>query len=154
MHWNSVSSPTAAIREYRLEKDGHTQVVLRYNPAQNSIRVRAGGFHRLFYLHSAGSLSGRSIFKNEYGIETGQLQWDKWSSSQAVLLLGEQQYRCRLNNDQSNELEVIDPEQRLAGHCSLRNLHDRKPLPFTEHPFLLAGFCWYLSLVHTEVNAS
>ncbi len=153
MQWISVSSPTALIREYRLEKDGETQVVLRYNPAQNSIRIRSGTCHRLFYLQSGGSLSGRSILKNEYGIETGQLLWDKWSNSQALLQLGESQYRCRLCNDQANEMEVIDPNQRMAGHCRLVNSNNREPLPFTDHAFLLPGICWYLSLKQEEVSA-
>ncbi len=150
MEWIAVSSPGAQIREYHLVEAGQTRVILRYNPGLNSIRLRAGNSHRLYYLQSSGSLSGRSILSNEYGMEAGQLQWDKWTGNQAVLQLGDAQFRCRLNPDASHELEVIDPEQRLAGQCRLLDDKSRKPLPFSEHPFLLPGLCWYLALTREE----
>jgi len=151
MHWIAVSSPAAQIREYHLHKEENIQAVLRYNPAQNSIRIRSGSCHRLLYVHSAGSLSGRIIFHNEYGIETGQMQWDRWAGSQVLLQLGEHEYRCQVNSDTASELTVMAPLQQHIGSCQLMSHLNSTPLPFTDHPFLLPGLCWYLSLKEAEV---
>ena len=153
MHWIAVSSPAAQIREYHLLRDGKVLAVLRYNPGQNSIRIRSGSCHRLLYVHSAGTLSGRIHFHNEYGIETGQMQWDRWTGVEAHLQLGGQEYHCELNSDAGSELTVMAPLQQYTGSCRLMSQLNSTPLPFTDHPFLLPGLCWYLSLKEQGVVA-
>jgi hypothetical protein len=146
MQWMLASSPSAQIREYRLCIGGQTKLVLRYHPALRSIRIKCDTAHRLFYMESTGSLSGKYLFKNEYGQVTGSMQWDKSLNRQAQLQMGGQDFRCRLIHDRDDEMEIIDPAQRLAGHCVLQSDAPGMSLRFADHAFLLPGLCWYLSL--------
>ncbi|UAY52012.1 hypothetical protein [Ferruginibacter albus] len=136
MRWVLVSGPNAALQEFHLLQNDECIVVLKYNPLHRSARVISGQYQRLFFMQSAGALTGKNIFMNEYGLEVGSLTSEKWGNNGGTLIIEEKKFTYKVQN--SSELTVSDSAQHSTS-CNL------KPESI-DNNYLLLGLCWYLHL--------
>jgi hypothetical protein len=159
MKWVLVSNQGATLQEYHLMENETCKAVMKYNPLHRSVRISCGNQHRLFFIESTGSLTGKYIFKNEYGMEVGNMSHDKWFGKDGSLMIESTQYTYTIHNDPLAELTVYEgtSHQSLV-HCGLHTESNGSVTSFSSPTAginsncLLLGLCWYLFLPVTKEN--
>ncbi|MEJ7586055.1 MAG: hypothetical protein WKI04_00700 [Ferruginibacter sp.] len=159
MKWEVISNERSSLKEYRLIDNNDCKVVIKYNPLHRSARITSGNHHRLFFFESGGSLSGKTVLKNEYGMEIGNLVHDKFHSREGTLVLDSKKYQYQLQQTTSAELVIYetDPQKPVAS-CGipsnkniLQNLFSTSTQAIDNNCYLL-GLCWYLFLPMVKDN--
>lgn len=152
MNWEIISNQHSSLQEYRLIDNSDCKMILKYNPLHKSARITSANNHRLFFLESTGAFGDRTIFRNEYGMEVGNLVFDKLRNKEGSIIMDEKKYHYQINNW---ELLVYktDPGQPLIS-CTINT---PAPASFGANPFanslsaidtscIVIGLCWYLAL--------
>ena len=153
MKWEVIDNQRSSLQEYRLIENDDCKLIIKYNPLHRSARITSGAIHRLFFFESAGSLSGKIIFKNEYGLETGNLLHDKFHPQEGSLAIDNKKYRYQLQNNSSFQLLIFqngNPQPLAtcslpANKTTLQNAFSFNTEAIHNNCCLL-GLCWYLSL--------
>ena len=159
MNWEVISNDRSSLMEYRLIDQNDCVLTLKYNPLHHSARITSGTSHRLFYFESAGSLSGKTIFKNEYGMEIGNLVHDKYHPEVGSLVIDSKKYQYQLQNNDFSKLVIFEKGSNTAlAKCDLNLTASNTPFAsnsdaFEKNCFLL-GLCYYLSLPSVKENTS
>ena len=159
MNWEIISNERSSLLEYRLIDHNDCKVIIKYNPKHQSARISCEGHHRLFYLESSGSFSGKTIFKNEYGMEIGNLVYDKFHPKEGSLVIDSKKYQYQLQNEQAPELVIYegDLNNKLV-NCSIPTEQNASQINTTtsaqgvNNNCYLLGLCWYLFLPHAIEN--
>ncbi len=159
MNWEIISNERSSLLEYRLIDHNDCKVIIKYNPKHQSARISCGGHHRLFFLESTGSLSGKTVFKNEYGMEIGNLIHDKFHPKEGSLVIDTQKYLYHLQNDQATELVIFKGNMNnKVAKCSIPTEQNSSQRSISTHAqavnnnCYLLGLCWYLFLPHSIEN--
>jgi len=150
MNWEVINNQRSSLQEYRLIDNNDCKVIIKYNPLHQSARVTCGNHHRLFFLESAGSLSGKTIFKNEYGMEIGNLVHNKFHPMDGSVMIDSKKYQYQLLNNPSPELVIYETDiHHLLASCSIqsaiKNSFSDNSATIDNNCYLL-GLCWYLLL--------
>lgn len=150
MHWEVINNGRSSLKEYRLIDHNDCKVVIKYNPLHQSARITAGTHHRLFFLESAGSLSGKTIFKNEYGMEAGYLVHDKYHPKDGSVVIDAKKYQYQLHTATVPQLVIYENgmQQPLA-NCEIHTTSQygvSSGAEAIDHNCCLLGLCLYLSL--------
>jgi len=142
MRWVLTSSPTAALEEYHLLDEDSCKLILKYNPLHRSVRISSGSFQRLFFIESAGVLTGKTIMRNEYGMEVGSVQLDKFSNTDGMVNIEEKKYHYHFQNNSSPELTIYNTNLKspLISSKLISSFNN------ISNNFLLMGLCWFLYL--------
>lgn len=142
MRWVLTSSPNAALEEYHLLDDDSCKLILKYNPRHRSVRISSGSFQRLFFIESTGSLSGKTLMKNEYGMEIGSVSSDKSSNTDGLVSIEEKKYHYHAQDNTSPELTIYDTKMQSP------LISSKLTFSFSNivNNFLLMGLCWFLYL--------
>jgi hypothetical protein len=151
MRWVLVNNKNAALQEYHLMDNDECKVVLKYNPRHQSSRISSGSHQRLFFNESTGSLTGKTIFKNEYGIEIGSFVTEKWNNMEGIVTIEQKKYRYHLQNNPQIELLIYDSNlQSPLASCKPNPDNGNTQIALVNtginNSCLLLGLCWYLSL--------
>jgi hypothetical protein len=150
MNWEVISNERSSLQEFRLIDHNECKVVIKYNPRHQSARITCGNHHRLFYLESAGSLSGKTIFKNEYGMEIGNLVHDKFHPKDGSLIIDSNRYLYQLQNELESELTIFNTlDHTPIASCNIQSGSGNslsKIQPTINNNCYLLGTCWYLLL--------
>jgi hypothetical protein len=156
MKWEVISNEGSSLQEYRLIDNNDCKVVIKYNPLHQSARITSGIHHRLFFLESAGSLSGKTIFKNEYGMEVGNLVHDKFHPGDGSIMIDSKKYQYHLQNNPLSELVIYSNDHHgVVANCNIQSninntLSSRSTT--TDNNCYLLGLCWYLFLPVEKEN--
>jgi hypothetical protein len=152
MKWVITNNKKALLQEYQLLEQDSIKAIVKYNPVQRSARISVGDNHRLFFIESAGSLTGKYIFKNEYGLEVGTMVNDKWSSEGSVTIESKK-FTYKIHNSPVAELTIYDGSTNKAiVSCALATGINGTSLSLPEQSnhagsnYLLLGLCWFLYL--------
>ena len=152
MIWKKISNQHSTLQEYRLTDTSDTKLILKYNPLHRSARVTFENNHRLFFLESAGSMSGKTIFKNEYGMETGNLIIGT-SYNKGSLLIDSKEF---LYNIKDNSLTIYERDMKrtlVICNFQINNNAAASGLNNTDITCYAIGICWYLYLLsNKELN--
>ena len=154
MNWEVISNERSSLQEYRMIDNNDCKVVIKYNPLHQSARITSGNHHRLFFLESTGSLSGKTIFKNEYGMEIGNLVHDKFHPKEGSLMIETKKYQYQLQNNPLPELVIFENNFRKpVANCnipistmSIQNSFSANSNQVIDNNCYLLGLCWYLFL--------
>ena len=151
MHWEVINNDRSSLQEYRLIDNNDSKVVIKYNPLHHSARITSGNHHRLFFFESAGSLSGKTIFKNEYGMEVGSLVHDKYHPQEGALIINAKKYQYDLQVSATTRLVIYEnASHQPIATCDIQiGQHNFQQLPHSQaidNNCCLLGLCWYLSL--------
>lgn len=158
MYWEVISNERSSLQEYRLIDGSNCKLVLKYNPRHQSARITSGPHHRLIFFESAGSLSGKTIFRNQYGMEIGYLLHDKFQSGEGSLVIDNKKYQYQLQNDPSPELIIYNTDiNKPITSCRIplnksNNKHFASNTQTIDHNCYLLGLCWYLFLPLEKEN--
>jgi hypothetical protein len=117
MNWEIINNERFSLMEYRLMDQGDCKVIIKFNPRHQSARISCGNQHRLFYFESAGSLSGKTIFKNEYGMEIGNLVHDKFHPKYGSLVIKNKKYQYALQNNPAAEWGFMKTGCQIIYHA-------------------------------------
>ncbi len=158
MKWIMANNKKSLLQEYHLTADGSTRAIVKYNPSQRSARVTIGDRHRLFFIESAGALSGKYIFKNEYGLEVGMMSNDKWGKEGSVIIESKK-YIYKINNNPLAELTIYDAASlKQLVSCGLTTGINGTSLSLSQQTnnadsnYLLFSLCWFLFLPIAKEN--
>jgi len=149
MKWVLVNSQKSLLQEYHLVEDDKCIVIIKYNPAQHSARVSCGGSHRLFFIESTGSLTGKYLFKNEYDMEIGHMLYDRSFGKEGSVTIESRKYEYQISTTPFPELVIYDKESgRTLANCELNDssIPPSQQNSSVTNNFLLLGLCWYLFL--------
>lgn len=148
MIWEKIINDHSTLQEFRLTDNADNQLVLKYNPLHHSVRVTFGNIHRLFFLESAGSISGKKIFRNEYGLETGSMSYQNSANNKGILTIDTKLFQFQLKNDQ---LTIYSDQQQPLANCAFKtNSLSSKLINNIDMSCYLLGVCWYLFLPFTQ----
>lgn len=147
MNWQIINRKSFSLREFRLNDQGDCKVIIKYNPRHQSARISCGNQHRLFYFESAGSLGGKTIFKNEYGMEIGHLVHDKFHPKYGCLVIDTIKYQYSLDNRPGTEWVIYENSfpTVLTSYAIADNNFSAGILAVDSNLCLL-GYCYYLFL--------
>ncbi len=153
MEWVLVSNQKSTLQEYHLMENETCKLVLKYNPLHRSARISCGNQHRLFFIESTGSITGKYIFKNEYGMEIGHMSQDKWFGKDGQVIIESTKYTYTIKHNPQVELTVYNgtSHQHLLS-CGFSSnafsagiLHSSQTSAI-DYNCLLLSLCWYLFL--------
>lgn len=151
MKW-VMANHKKTLQEYHLTEQDDTKAIVKYNPVQRSARITIGDKHRLFFIESAGSLTGKYIFKNEYGMEIGMMSNDRWGKEGSVIIESKK-YIYKIQNSPLAELAIYDNStNKLLVSCGLATGINGTSLSLAQQTnnadsnYLLLGLCWFLFL--------
>jgi len=155
MNWEIIRNPQHSLQEYRLINNKECKVILKYNPRHQSVRTTSGNNHRLFFLETTGSLSDKIIFKNEYGIEVGNLVYDKLRGKNGSVVIDQKKYHYKIT-EQELLIYTSDFTQVLT-RCSLQSSPMLGPnistVNFSHNDIrcMILGLSWFLALPVTNI---
>lgn len=145
MKWVIVSTKKSLLQEYHLVNSDQCLMVLKYNPVQHSLRISCDGNHKLFFIESTGSLTGKYIFRNEYSMETGHMNYDKSFGREGSVTIETQKFKYHISDTATTELIIHDGNTGAwLMDCELENNEASRQNSSVENNFLLLGLCWYL----------
>lgn len=152
MKWVMTNNKKALLHEYHLTAQGDTKAIVKYNPAHRSARISVGDKHRLFFIESAGALTGKYIFKNEYGMEVGMMSNEKWGK-EGTISIETKKFIYKIDNSPLAELTIYDGITRQAlVSCGMATGINGSSLSLSNQTnnadsnYLLLGLCWFLFL--------
>jgi len=155
MNWEIIRNPQSSLQEYRLTSNNNCKVILKYNPRHQSVRATSDNNHRLFFLETTGSLSDKIIFKNEYGIEVGNLVYDKLRGKHGSALIDQKKYHYEITEE---ELLIYTSDlTQVLIRCSLQSTptlgSNISSLNFSHNDIrcMILGLCWFLVLPVTNI---
>jgi hypothetical protein len=160
MKWILINNHPEPIQEYHLIENEHCRVILKYNPEQKSARITCGNQQRLFFIQSAGVLTGKYIFTNEYGLQIGYLNQDKRHANGGSVSIESKKYQYEISNNPLAELTIYDSDSlsrlvtcELAFHDSTSNATAfGKQFTHIDYNCILLAHCWYLFLPVAKEN--
>ena len=139
-----INNHREPVQEYHLIENDLCRVVLKYNPQQKSARISCANQQRLFFIQTAGVLTGKYIFTNEYGMEIGNISHDKRHNNGGTVSIESKKYHYEISNNPSAELTIYDSNsQRLLVTCELGG---------SDNNSLILAHCWYLFLPVVKEN--
>lgn len=158
MKWVMTNNKKALLHEYHLTEEGDTKAIVKYNPAHRSARISVGDKHRLFFIESAGTLTGKYLFKNEYGMEVGTMNNEKWGK-EGTISIETKKFSYKIDNNPLAELTIYDGTTRQAlASCGLAtgingtSLSVPQQINNADSHYLLLGLCWFLFLPVAKEN--
>jgi len=111
--------------------------------------MTSGNHHRLFFFESTGSLSAKTIFKNEYGMEIGSLVHDKPQPMEGSIVIDAKKFLYRIHGNPSPGIAIYERDAKtIITNCSLprhENVSSDNSQAIDNSCYLL-GLCWYLFL--------
>ncbi|MFT3824745.1 MAG: hypothetical protein QM731_12525 [Chitinophagaceae bacterium] len=145
MKWTLISKPANTLQEYHLVQDGEIKAVIKYNPAQQTVRISDPGKQRLLFLERTGFWNKQTVLQNEYGVNIGRLQKDPWNGNVGVIDIDGHHYNYSIT--QGNSLpELVIYEKDITSPLATCNLQE--PSGFSlkkdiqKYTNLLLGLCW------------
>lgn len=158
MKWVMTNNKKALLQEYQLLEQDSTKAIVKYNPVQRSARISVGDKHRLFFIESAGSLTGKYSFKNEYGLEVGMMANDKLGGDGSVTIESKK-FIYKIQNNPVAELTIYDGNtNKVLARCGLATGINGTSLSLSQQNnnagsnYLLLGLCWFLFLPVAKEN--
>lgn len=138
MKWVLINNHRESVQEYHLMENNLCKVVLKYNPQQKSARISCANQQRLFFIQSAGVLTGKYIFTNEYGMEIGNISHDKRNNNGGTVNIESKKYHYEISNNPSGKLTIYDSNSaKQLATCGLE---------VSDNNSLILAHCWYLFL--------
>ncbi|MFZ4056676.1 MAG: hypothetical protein ACOYKE_00995 [Ferruginibacter sp.] len=145
MKWILVNSKSAAIQEYHLLNNDSCGLIVKYNPTQHSVRLLTADYQRLFYIENTGSLNGKYIFRNEYGIELGYIGYDKWFGNNGLVVLENKKFQYRINNLPEAKITFLHTGtgEEIAS-CLIADKFPPEDIQHRDLSYLILALCWQL----------
>jgi hypothetical protein len=150
MNWVLASKHQSGLQEFHLLQNGDCKLQLKYNPLQHSARFISGdkNLHRLFYIESKAPLFSKTIFRDQYGMETASILLDKINENAGTVLLDGKKYHYRLQNGHSPVLVIYEynPDKPWIS-CGLSSMSNSAEI----NSFII-GLGWYILQQQAKIN--
>jgi hypothetical protein len=137
-----------------LLKDDEPVLSITYDVLLHTARLESHGSKRLFLVYEEGKRQPRTVFKNEYGFDTGTIDPILTDADHGSLKLHEKQYYYNLSAQAEGSLYIYESvgsqpliqvqiEVLPVGIVSYSSSHHLQTDYFN---CLLMALCWYLQL--------
>jgi hypothetical protein len=148
MKWIPVSKPVASLSEYHLVEEGNILAILKYNPLQQSARIRSGEKQQVFFMERSGSNANKLIVENEYGVRTGYYAADSVKNKSGNIAVHDTHYHFKLLTGSIPEFSIYKPGTFSPLVICPIALSAGQATASVECSSLLLALCWYLSQSH------
>ena len=145
MIWEKMNHHAPLLQEYRIG-DIERKLILKFNPLHRSARLTIDQLHRLLFLEGITSISGKTVIKNEYGLEVGSLSYSKSDrKNEGSLKLDGNKFGFTLTND--NAINIYNKENGAKlSHAEARSFPINASLTTTDICCIVISLCWQLCL--------
>lgn len=150
MIWEKIANDHSTLQGYRLTDNNNNKLILKYNPLHHSTRITFGNSHRLFFMLSAGSLSGKTVFTNEYGLETGNLIFENQANKAGGLTIDGKIYHFRVDSNKITIFEKNELQPLAVCELGSNTVSSTGILSKIDISCYVLGACWYLFLPFTK----
>ena len=150
-----ISTADHSLHEFHLVDNQNIKEVLRYNPQQQSARIRYGSYRRVFFVEQTGFWNNHISLKNEYGLTVGTLFFEKGHDNhECVLEIEGKKYQCMFHSRPEALLAIYGSNTLVPLiECNVKSIEwivsesfIRQEPSRREYASLLLGLCWYLHL--------
>ncbi len=151
MNWTLTSKEAALVHEFHLQKSGVEKMVIKINPLHESVRLQSGNSRRLVFLDHSPATSGKYLLCDEYGMEIGNMNFDKWYNNRGSVTIDSHKYFFQQQAGSNAALVVYTNDlQHPLLTCGLPT--NAEPASFhekasdTDNHCMMLALCWYLTL--------
>ena len=132
-------SPTSQ-QEFQLKGNDVTNMVMKFHPDQQTVRISHDGVKRLYFFEQSGN--NKVVIRNEYGLKVGNIRYDRWFHSNGTIELEGKKFRHEVHTD-DGELILFDRQKHNPlVKCSIMT----KTIISQVHAALMLTLCKYLLL--------
>ena len=145
MIWEKMNQQAPLLQEYRIA-DTERKLILKYNPLHRSARLTMDQLHRLLFLEGITSISGKTVIKNEYGLEVGSLSYTKSDrKSEGSINLDGKKFGFTVTNEHAINIYNKENGTQLS-HAGARSFPINASLTATDICCIVISLCWQLCL--------
>lgn len=117
------------ILELQLNEEGETKESLQFNPVNESVRINCDGYQQVFFLDNGKAWNDRVVYKNAYGIEYGDVTFDRYPSLSGTINLDSQIFLFN-HNRKTNTIEMVNADASEIRLTALLPLEDNLPASY------------------------
>jgi len=136
---------------YELAKDNLQLLSLAFDPATQTARVDCNETKRAFRIEKQGFFKRRIVLKNEYGVNLGELSYEKPGANQGFIDMNGERFFFGLRDNNQQELVIYkSTSEEPILSCNLsydKQQGEQLKQPLTEvYSHLLMALGWFLFL--------
>lgn len=152
MEWISINTGFADMKRFHLILDDGLQLVLKYSPLQQSVRLSFRSNHQGFFLENAGAWASKIILKTVYGVEVGGFSYNGRNETGRLQI---EQLALQFTIIDKNKPSVVLYEQNKK-HALLTcrlpaDLKHNSQIDNLQLACLCLGLGWYLASTEVPV---
>ena len=155
MEWMSINTGDPDKRTYHLVEDGRTQLVLKYNMLQQSIRLSGHDRHQVYYMESVNRWNTRMLFRNVYGVEVGRCSYSNRQGHGRIAIEPVSLQFALVEKARSSVILYKHDRNKPFMVCDMPEVHKQQPVQLDnlERICMLLGLGWYCSLFFNNTTA-
>jgi hypothetical protein len=134
---------TPSLQEFQLQENDVTSMVMKFHPAQQTVRISYAGVKRLYLFEKSGS---KLLIRNEYGVVVGKIVYDKWYHSNGSIELDGKKFHHEVNRDEDSLVLFDKKKQDPLVTCTILS----KTIIKQVHAALMLTLCRYLLMPEIE----
>lgn len=153
MEWISINTGFADMRRYHLVMDDGLQLVLKYSPLQQSVRLSFRNNHQGFFLESANAWAHKITLKTVYGVEVGRFSYNPRNQTGRLQI---EQLALQFTIIDKNKPSVVVYEQnKKQALCTCHlpvDLKHNLQIDSLQLAYLCLGLGWYVASAEVSVG--
>ena len=101
---------TSSLQEFQLQENDVTSMIMKFHPAQQTVRISYGGVKRLYMFEK--SSNNKLLIKNEYGVEVGKIVYDRWYHANGSIELDGKKFQHVIVHGDEDSLVLFDKQKQ------------------------------------------
>lgn len=135
---------TTSLYEYQLQENNVTNLVMKFHPAQQTVRISYEGSKRLYFFEKSGS--NKISIRNEYGVEMGKIIYDKWYHANGSIEIDGNKFRHEMLGEEGSLILFDKEKHNPLVQCTVIS----KSIINQVHAALMLTLCRYLLMTEIE----
>ena len=135
---------TPSLQEFQLQENDVTSMVMKFHPAQQTVRISYAGSKRLYFFEKLSN--NKLLIRNEYGVEVGKIVYDRWYHANGSIELDGKKFRHELHDEEDSLILFDKQKQNPLVKCTVLT----KTIINQVHAAMMLTLCRYLLVPELE----